>query len=146
MEQSIVSLQIRDAFAELTSWWNWTIKAKCLNDKYMFVCFLLYQWIHLLLCSLLQSLWDPASGEGREELVPVWLFLFLHRHFLHCGLRRRHATDLALTAAGGHSHLCRSGGPSTAGTDAAGDFHTRPILSWDDKILELVPENRKCEI
>lgn len=63
----------------------------------------------------LQSLWDPAPGESRKTPIPVRLLLFLHRHLLNCGLRRRHATDLAVEAAGCPSHLCRPGRSAAAG-------------------------------
>lgn len=64
---------------------------------------------------LLQSLWDPASGTSWKTTFPVRLLLLLHRHLLHCWLWGRHAPDLALPAASGHSHLCCLSGAPTAG-------------------------------
>lgn len=79
--------------------------------KEIFTCF--RRWS---LCnSLLQRLWDPASWESREATVSIWLVLFLHRHLLHCGLWGRHTPNLALSASGGHSHLCCLGGAPYAG-------------------------------
>lgn len=60
-------------------------------------------------------MWDPAPGAGGQKPLPLQLFLLLHRHLLHRGLRGRDPEDMALPAAGGHHDLRGSGGAAPAG-------------------------------
>lgn len=62
-----------------------------------------------------QHMWDPAPGAGGQKPLPLQLFLLLHRHLLHRGVRGRDPEDMALPAAGGHHDLRGSGGAAPAG-------------------------------
>lgn len=66
-----------------------------------------------------QDLRHPAPGARGRQPVPADVFLLLHRHLLHRGLRRRDAQDLAVPAAGGHHDLRGPRGAPAAGVSPA---------------------------
>lgn len=78
---------------------------------------MLFLFVSNVMCSL-QHMWHSAPGASREESHPLQLLLLLHRHLLHCGLRGRHSSHMALPAAGGHYDLRGPGGAAPAGTPA----------------------------
>lgn len=88
---------------------NWAIQK--IKKTLMCVCANNALVSHLLT----QHMRDPAPGACRQKPLPLQLFLLLHRHLFHRGLRGRDPADMALAAAGGHHDLRGSGGAASAG-------------------------------